>query len=291
MDQVRAFGLSGKAVTIIFICLHALILVLMISCLATPNWVEMKDVDNPFKGSLYGIEEGFEQYEGESYNMIAEDFEARIDENEDESDDDSEADYLKAMSTLFSALSLCCCLFFVYELCALMMVALTIVSLALNFVTTSILWVPFVTITFGETAHGIGSLLYMLSDSMTFSDDCNTLHEGKTPGDLCARDGPRLVVVTFVLYFITGIALCFAAGCMLQGYKQPTNMPPPAEAAYPGVPVSQAIAYSSQPLPQHDYQQQLYQPGPNPDIASPQLAYPQLGHIQRDDPPSYPNRQ
>ena len=90
---------------------------------------------------------------------------------------------------------------------------------------------------------------------ITFTGECDTLNRGSTPGDLCARDAPNLMVGIVVVYFMIGTAQCVASAKIIRkiGRVEEFKLP----AVRPPVPIDQTIAYSRERIFQRVLHQHL----------------------------------
>lgn len=220
MKDIKILKVNSKICWIIFIVAQLILVAFMIATLAVPNWVKLdpdSDSRYKFEGALLMVSDGLTgignplnasasvDISENSYIRISCASKFIVDFSKKELVSEEYWNLYKSWYKLFDDLWFAGGLFLVFEVMALVCVAIVIVTIGLmfwgkyyfnlNFCASVCLWISHIVAI-------IGWLGYL---DITFSDDCNDLYDGTDPPTVCATTGPALGI--FVLIFLPFIMI------------------------------------------------------------------------------------
>jgi hypothetical protein len=299
MHQEKFACFSYKLWWILFFCLQAFVIVIMVGTLTTPRWVHSEnslwqntDTTNGYRGYIGYYFEGSltscTDNKGcvDSYGQNAQDWCNFYNEQHGLYGD---SDYVKTVLSIclqFATLYYGSGIFLLAELIAIVSIIIWAVMnlliwrqrncFCMSFCCSACLWV----------AHYIGTIIFLGLTNTNFNGKCSDTPTNGNRPMLCANDGPGLALFNLLFIPVLVVGFCIV-GCRVQRVNAFGTLnfhsPVPAPAAV----IIQPPPYTQQPLPgfaQPGYAQPGYaQPG----YAQPGIVYGYQGYPPGSGPPQY----
>lgn len=220
MKDIKILKVNSKTCWISFIVAQLVLVAFMIATLAVPNWVKLDpDADSRYKfeGALLMVSDGLTGIQNplnasatvdiseNSYIRISCASKFLVEIAKKELNSEEYWNLYNAWYSMFDDLWFAGGLFLVFEVTALVSIAVVIATIVLmfwekyyfhlNLCASVCLWI----------SHIIAIIGWVGYLDVTFSDDCNDLYDGTDPPTVCATTGPSLGL--FVLIFLPFIMI------------------------------------------------------------------------------------